>query len=92
MTKVLETIWAWTDEDPGGGEGVILAFIPLLGIPGNLQHRNRKIAEMFRALAYAHGERTGHTVLLVRFDRVEEVERYNPPTQATEDPPQSELH
>jgi hypothetical protein len=70
----METIYAWTEIDPDGGEGIIFAFIPAIGMTGNLQHRNRNIVEAFRPIAKAHAKSTGHKVRLVKFARDETLE------------------
>lgn len=73
----MEHIFAWTEVDPEGGEGVIAAAIPMLGnMLGPLQHRDRRIAEMLRPVALAHQQKTGHIVRLVQFDRAVTVERH----------------
>jgi len=71
----METLYAWTETDPEGGEGVIFAFIPAIGIGGPLQHRNRRIIEnQFRLIAEKHAKSTGHKVRLVKFTRSETLE------------------
>ena len=65
----MEQIYAWTEVSDDGFEGVICALIPLLGVVGNLQHNRRDVVNHFEPIAKAHGEKTGHRVRLVRFER-----------------------
>jgi hypothetical protein len=71
----MDSIFAWTEIDPAGGEGVIVASLPFLrNMLGPLQHRRRDMAERMRPIAELHRRRTGHKVRLVRFVRAETVE------------------
>jgi hypothetical protein len=72
--KTMDHIYAWTEIDPQGGEGVIYTYIPMLGMGGNLQHRRREIVENFRGLAELHKKSSGHVVRLVKYDRAETLE------------------
>ena len=68
-------LYAWTEIDPAGGEGVIVASLPFLrDMLGPLQHRRREMAERMRPVAELHQRRTGHKVRLVRFVRAETAE------------------
>jgi len=68
----MEAIYAWTEIDDGGDEGIIFAAIPIIGISGNLQHRRLDIVvKHFRPIAIEHARVTGHTVRLVKFARSE---------------------
>jgi hypothetical protein len=70
----MEAIYAWTETDLAGGEGVIGALIPTLGAIGNLQSRRRDMAESMMSIAEGHKRSTGHKVRLVRFVRDETLE------------------
>lgn len=70
----MDAIYAWTEIDPDGREGVIITLIPIVGISATLQSRRRDIAEKFRPLAQEHNKKTGHTVRLVKFVRAETLE------------------
>lgn len=70
----MEAIYAWTEFDPDGGEGVIITFIPMLGFNATLQSRRLDIAEKLRPVAENHQKTSGHVVRLVKFTRAETLE------------------
>lgn len=71
----MEAIYAWTETEPNGNEGIIYSFIPAIGTGGNLQHRRRDIVEKhFRSIAEGYAQSTGPKVRLVRFVRGETLE------------------
>lgn len=59
-----ETLWAWLEEDPSKGLGVIATTIPFLGISLSLVARSRSTAEGFRNLAAEYAKVSGHRVIL----------------------------
>lgn len=67
----MEAIYAWTETDPNGYEGVIAVINggKAKGFNLLLQHRDKGIAMRFRDLAKGHAKVTGHKVRLVRFVR-----------------------
>jgi hypothetical protein len=69
----MEAIYAWTETDPTGGEGVI-AMISKGGLNLLLQHRDKGFAMRFRAMAQRHAKVSGHKVRLVKFTRTETIE------------------
>jgi hypothetical protein len=75
--KDLTEIYTWTEVDPDGGEGTILALVPAmprLG-PVNLVTRSRAIAEgPLREVALKHQRASGHRVRLVRWTHREDLE------------------
>jgi len=69
----MEAIYAWTETDPEGGEGVI-AVISRGGFNLLLQHRDKGYAMRFRQMAIKHAKTSGHKVRLVKFTRSEVIE------------------
>jgi len=71
----METIYAWTETGPEGGEGVI-AVMARGGFNLLLQHRDKGLALRFRNIAERHARKTGHRVRLVEFIRARTIEEY----------------
>lgn len=70
----MRAIYAWTEVDDSGAEGVIAVMHPAMGHALILlQHRRPDIADGMRPFAEAHAARTGHRVRLVRFERAEDL-------------------
>ena len=71
----MRAIYAWTEVDENGNEGVIMTMVPELGFSATLQHRRREVAaEYFKPYAEAHRQASGHRVRFVRFVRAEDLE------------------
>ena len=73
----IDVLYTWTEVDPEGGEGTILALAPALpGFgPVNLVTRSREVAEgPMREIAIGHQRASGHRVRLVRWTHREDLE------------------
>ena len=71
----MQAIYAWTEVDDDGDEGVIMTMVPSLGFAASLHHRRREVVEeLFKPYAEAHRKTSGHRVRLVRFARADELE------------------
>lgn len=71
-----DTLWAWQEREPNGRHGVVVAYLPFMGVVGPLVSRTEWAARAMCAVAEAHTLKTGRPVRLARFvlEAVEEGE------------------
>ena len=70
-----EALYAWIVEEADGSEGIIATIIPTLGMEASpLVTSQRRIADLLRPLALAHGKGVGRPVKLVKYDAAEVLE------------------
>jgi hypothetical protein len=76
LSTDLSELYTWTETDPRGGEGTIVAIVPGMGSV-NLITRKREIAEgAFLEVAWKHHKASGHRVRLVRWTKREDLQQW----------------
>jgi hypothetical protein len=65
--------WVWVEQDKDGTEGMIVAYLDLLGRFAPLAHRKEDLARSMQPVARQHAESSGNPVRLVYMREIRNV-------------------